>query len=177
LGAATAIGSVNAARNTTAALRALRDAFGVFPTGVAVVTTCSTTGAAVGVTVNSFASLSLDPPLVVWSLNRVSPSLAAFERSSHFAINVLSVDQVDLSRRFGSRTPDKFVGLTLTQGAGGVPLLQGAAAHFECRVEAVHPGGDHVLFVGHVERFAHDSTRAPLLFYAGRYRAPGGEVS
>ena len=168
---------MNAPRNRTTALRALRDAFGVFPTGVAVVTTCSAAGAPVGVTVNSFVSLSLDPPLVVWSLNRTSPSLATFERSSHFAINVLSVDQVHLSRRFGSRTPDKFAGLVFTQGAGGVPLLEGAAAHFECRVKAVHPGGDHALFIGHVEQFAHDSTRAPLLFYAGRYHSPGGEVS
>ena len=168
---------MNTARTRATLLRALRDAFGVFPTGVAVVTTRGAEGAPVGVTVNSFASLSLDPPLVVWSLNRTSPSLATFERSSHFAINVLSIEQAYLSRRFGSRTPDKFGGLVLTQGAGGVPLLQETAAHFECRVVAVHPGGDHELFIGHVENFGHDSTRAPLLFYAGRYHAPGEEVS
>lgn len=161
---------------STTARRALRDAFGVFPTGVAIVTTCDADGAPLGVTVNSFASLSLDPPLVAWSLNRASPSRVAFERNSYFAINVLSIEQVHLSRRFGSRTPDKFSGLVFTRGAGGVPLLEGAAAHFECRVTAAYPGGDHVLFVGHVAGFTHDHSRVPLLFHAGRYHAPGAAL-
>ncbi len=168
---------MSATRTRTVALRALRDAFGVFPTGVAVVTTCGADGTPVGVTVNSFVSLSLDPPLVAWSLNRASPSRAAFERNSNFAINVLSAEQIHLSRRFGSRTPDKFSGLKFDRGAGGAPLLAGSAAHFECRVTAAYPGGDHVLFVGNVERFAHDSSRVPLMFHAGRYHVPGGEIS
>ena len=170
-------GGMSTVGTRTVALRALRDAFGVFPTGVAVVTTCDADGAPIGVTVNSFVSLSLAPPLVAWSLNRTSPSLAAFERSGNFAINVLSAEQIHLSRRFGSRTPDKFRGLQFDRGAGGAPLLAGSAAHFECRVTAVYPGGDHVLFIGNVERFAHDSACVPLMFHAGRYHVPGRELS
>lgn len=160
-----------------AARRALRDALGAFPTGVAVVTARSAEGLPVGVTVNSFASLSLEPPLVLWSLNLKSPSLAIFEQASHFAVNVLSAEQAHLSRRFATPAPDKFDGLEVSEGAGGAPVLAGTAACFECRTEARYPGGDHRLFIGHVEHYSHDKTRAPLLFHRGRYREAGEHLS
>jgi len=155
------------------ASRALRDAFGAFPTGVAIVTTLDGNGAPVGVTVNSFASLSLQPPLVNWSLNARSPSRPAFERARVFAVNVLAHEQVELSRRFGTSVPDKFKGVAMRAGLEGVPVLEGVTASFECRVVACHPGGDHILFIGAVERFAHDAARPPLVFHAGACRAVG----
>ncbi len=153
--------------------REFRNALGMFPTGVAVVTAQGEDGAFVGLTVNSFSSLSLDPPLVLWSLHSRSPSMAAFERASHFAINILSDAQMHISRRFASPVKDKFLKLELVAGLGGAPLIQGCAAHIECSAHAQHLGGDHLLFIGHVERFAYDAAKLPLVFHGGHYRAAG----
>lgn len=152
--------------------RELRTALGAFATGVTIMTTRSPNGAFVGLTVNSFNSLSLDPPLVLWSINDVSVSLAAFEQASHFAVNILCEDQADISRRFASQVPNKFAGLEVLDGAGGIPLIAGCAAHLECRTFSHQRAGDHVLFIGQIERFSHCSKR-PLIYYRGNYFAAG----
>ncbi|MCA1660640.1 MAG: flavin reductase [Novosphingobium sp.] len=145
-----------------------RAALGSFVTGVTIVTASDGAGRDVGVTANSFNSVSLDPPMVLWSLARKSASLPVFAQSSHFAVHILAADQEDLSDRFARSGPDKFAGIALERGAGGAPLLPGAAARFQCRTAFQHDGGDHVIFVGEVETFER-SARAPLAFHGGRY--------
>jgi flavin reductase (DIM6/NTAB) family NADH-FMN oxidoreductase RutF len=154
-------------------VRDFRNALGMFPTGVAVVTTRAPTGAFIGLTINSFSSLSLDPPLVLWSLNARSPSAASFERATHFAVNILCQEQVEASRRFASPVANKFAGLDVDAGIDDVPLIRGAAAHIECRAHAQHAGGDHLLFIGHVERYAYARDKRPLVFHGGRYCLSG----
>lgn len=160
---------------TDSSHRSFRQSLGQFATGVTVVTARGLDGRFVGLTVNSFAAVSLDPPLILWSLTADSKLLPAFESCTHFAVNVLSADQADISRRFAGTRADKFTGLDLRVGAGDTPLINGCCATFECRREAQYPGGDHVIFVGYVERH-HRSKEAlaPLLFYAGHYRQLGG---
>lgn len=151
--------------------RELRDALGCFATGIAVVTACAPGGEFVGLTVNSFSSVSLEPPLVLWSLDRASPSLGAFSAASHYAVNVLAADQMALSQQFATRAADKFAGVDIAAvGAGGAPLLRGCCAWFECVNELRHDGGDHLIFLGRVARFAHEPGRPPLLYHGGRYR-------
>lgn len=150
----------------------LRAALGRFATGVTIITCRGADGAPVGLTANSFASLSLDPPLVLWSLRQASGSLAAFQAAAHFAVNVLAETQVDLSRRFASASTDKFGDGVWAEGHGGAPVLTGCAAVFECRTESCQPVGDHVLFIGRVLRLA-DLAVAPLLFQGGHYRMLG----
>lgn len=145
-----------------------RSALGSFVTGVTIVTACDSEGHDVGVTANSFNSVSLDPPMVLWSLARKSASLATFETATHFAVHILAADQEELSNRFAKSGADKFGGLEIARGAGGAPLLPGAAAQFECRTAFRHDGGDHVIFVGEVEAFSR-SERPPLVFHGGRY--------
>ena len=155
---------------------ALRAALGQYATGVAVVTTLDAEGRPAGLTVNSFASVSLDPPLVLWSLAQTSACMQAFKSCHHFAVNVLAVDQVELSNRFALAGYDKFGGIVWTPGLDGVPLLDGCCARFECRSHARHPGGDHVIFIGRVERFAQEE-RAPLVFHGGRYCQRGDSLN
>jgi flavin reductase (DIM6/NTAB) family NADH-FMN oxidoreductase RutF len=149
--------------------RSLRGALGMFATGVTVITTRKPDGSYVGFTANSFSSVSLEPPLVLWSLSLGAPSLPAFEAGSHFAINVLAEDQQDISQRFAATGTDKFAGLEIVPGAGGAPLLPGCCAWFECAHEANHPGGDHRIFIGRVLAYAREE-RPPLVFQEGRYR-------
>jgi 3-hydroxy-9,10-secoandrosta-1,3,5(10)-triene-9,17-dione monooxygenase reductase component len=139
---------------------------------VTVVTTVAEGGVLVGLTVNSFNALSLDPPLVLWSLGVASTLRKNFEAASYFAVNVLSDGQLALSRRFASRSAHRFAELNLRSGAGGAPLLPDCAAWFECRTVSRERRGDHLLFIGEVERFA-ASTRKPLLFLHGHYAAAG----
>lgn len=150
--------------------RAFRSALGSFATGIAVVSACAPDGSFVGLTVNSFNSVSLDPPLVLWSLDRNSPSLAVFRDAGHYAVNILAADQETVSQRFATRLNDKFGELEVCAGFGGVPLLHGCCAWFECINEAQYAGGDHLILLGRVARFSHDPARAPLLYHAGRYR-------
>lgn len=152
--------------------RMLRNALGRFATGVTIITTVDAAGARVGLTANSFNSLSLDPPLVLWSLRAASPSVAAFSQASHFAVNVLAEAQLDLSRRFASPVDDKFSEGLWAPGAGGVPLLAGCTAVFECERVSQQAAGDHVLFFGRVLALS-ESTLPPLLFQAGHYRMLG----
>lgn len=156
--------------------RGFRDALGCFPTGVTVVTALRASGAFVGVTVSSFNALSLDPPLILWSLSNASPSLEAFVQAQQFAVNILAEGQVEISRRFATAAPDKFARLEVHEGLGGAPLIGGCAAYLECRAYAQHSGGDHVLFIGHVERYACDRMRRPLVFAGGRYVMTGSEI-
>lgn len=148
--------------------REFREALGCFPTGVAVVTASDGVGGFVGVTANSFNSVSLDPPLVLWSLARTARSRDAFVEAGWFAINILSSTQVDLSARFASKGVDKFSGVKVLRGLGGVALLPGCAARFQCRTFAIYEGGDHEIFVGEVLDFDY-SGRPPLVFHRGAY--------
>lgn len=149
--------------------RALRSALGTFPTGVTVITAPATSNGFVGVTANSFNSVSLDPPLVLWSLDRQSLSLGSFRESGFFAVNVLAADQSDLSVRFARRGVDKFDGLDVDIGAGGCPLLHGCVAYFQCITEKIIDGGDHVIFVGRVIEFDYDPEAPALAFHRGEY--------
>lgn len=147
--------------------RAFRRSLGQFPTGVTIVTTMQG-DEPVGIAVNSFAAVSLDPPLVLWSIRRESASADAFLKAGHFAINILGVDQVGACQAFGSGAPDRFDCIRWALGLKGVPLIEGAIAHLQCRLETVHEGGDHLILIGYVEhhaRFAGD----PLLFAQGQY--------
>ena len=149
--------------------RHLRNALGRFVTGVTVITTRTAEGKLEGLTANSFSAVSLDPPLVLWSLSRAAASLPVFSAGSHYAINVLASDQKDLAERFARRIADRFSGVGFDEGSGGAPLLHGAAAKFECFNRSRYEEGDHVIFVGEVERCTHRNGAMPLLFHGGRY--------
>lgn len=148
-----------------------REALGMFATGVTIVTARSAQGSFVGLTANSFNSVSLSPPLVLWSLARSAGSMAAFSTGSHYAINILSADQQGLAKQFSARTADRFSGVQFELGAGGAPLIAGAAATFECFNRSRYEEGDHVIFVGEVERCTHRPGASPLLFHGGKFYA------
>lgn len=148
--------------------RQLRDVLGTFVTGVTVVTTRDAQGQTHGVTANSFSSVSLDPPLVLWSQALSSKSYPAFRDSDHFAINILADDQIGISNHFAKSRDDKFSGIAHTAGIGGAPVLEGAAAHLECVKVAAYPSGDHIVYIGRVEHIGHSSRRA-LAFGGGKY--------
>lgn len=157
-------------------LRSFRDALGHFATGVAIITIKGADGAPIGLTVNSFASVSLDPPLVLWSLDRMSDRFDAFMRAEHYAVNILGDANQALSHRLSRKGEFTLDGEPLRTGAYGVPVLSCAIASFECRIEQRHEGGDHIIFVGRVLDYAHTSHGRPLVYYRGRYRvlADGG---
>ena len=148
--------------------RDFRNALGTFPTGVCVVTTISPEGAPIGLTCNSFSSVSLSPALVLWSLSLRSPNLSNFLQARHFAINVLAAEQREISQRFAQPIANKFDGVKQVDGKLGVPLLAEAAAHLECRNETRYYSGDHVIFIGHVLHYAYRECE-PLVFCRGRY--------
>lgn len=148
--------------------RLFRNALGSFTTGVTIVTTRDESGADVGLTANSFNSVSLDPPMVLWSLGKSSTNLAAFEAAEYFAVHILAADQDRLSIRFAKSGTDKFAAIAVGRGHGGVPLIDGCTARFECRTAFKYEGGDHVIFVGEVIAFDH-SDCPPLVFHGGRY--------
>ena len=149
--------------------RYLRQVLGTCVTGVAVITTRDDDGRPYGLTANPFSSVSLDLPLILWSQSLTAPSYGVFRRAKRFAINILSVTQVEVSRRFLSMGVDKFASTPSRPGLGGVPLIECCAAYPECSHETELPGGDHAIFIGRVERFekAHDAT--PLAFGGGKY--------
>ena len=147
-----------------------RAALAMFATGVTIVTSRDADGRPVGLTANSFNSVSLSPPLVLWSLSLSAGSMPAFERGSHYAINILAADQHALAERFASKTvADRFADLTFREGSGGAPVLEGAAAVFECFNRSRYEEGDHVIFVGEVERCSSRRGATPLIFHGGRY--------
>jgi flavin reductase (DIM6/NTAB) family NADH-FMN oxidoreductase RutF len=154
----------------------LRKLLGTYPTGVAIVTTRASDGRPVGLTINSFASLSLDPPLVLWSLVNRSPSMLAFRECTHFAINVLSGDHESLARRFASAAvPDKFADVAWHTAPEGVPALDEAIATLVCAHDHCRDTGDHLLFVGRVVRTA-SREGAPLVFHSGRFTSLGSTL-
>jgi 3-hydroxy-9,10-secoandrosta-1,3,5(10)-triene-9,17-dione monooxygenase reductase component len=148
--------------------RAFRSALGQFATGVTIVTARGSCGERVGATVSSFNSVSLNPPMVLWSLDKRAYSRGAFESSTHFAVHVLALGQKELAHRFARRGADKFEGLPCGDGLGDVPLLMECAACFECETRHRYDGGDHVIFVGEVKRFKH-MTGSPLVFHGGAF--------
>lgn len=150
--------------------RTFRNALGCFATGVAVVTAQREENSPIGLTINSFSSVSLNPPLVLWSLDVNSPNLENFQRATHYAINILSLEQEPLSNHFATSKQDKFSSIEWAPGLGKAPLLPNCHAHFEVRNEYHYPGGDHLIFIGHVERFSIHPDVPPLLFYKGCYR-------
>lgn len=145
-----------------------RKALGSFTTGVTVVTTKAEDGTDIGLTANSFNSVSLDPPMVLWSLGKTSGSLSAFENAEHFAVHILAEDQQSLSGQFATKGIDKFAGVDLERGPSDIPLLKKNAARFICKSEFKYEGGDHIIFVGRVVEFD-QSDVAPLLFHSGQY--------
>ena len=149
--------------------REFRSALGAFATGVTIVTARTPAGELVGFTANSFNSVSLDPPLVLWSLSRQARSMAALSKGSHYAINVLSADQRPLAELFASKGVDRWAGVDFVDGVAGAPLLAGATASFECFNRSRYDEGDHVIFVGEVERCTHRAGAAPLLYHGGKY--------
>jgi 4-hydroxyphenylacetate 3-hydroxylase, reductase component len=151
----------------TADLRAFRNGLGQYATGVTVVTARHENQQA-GLTANSFSSLSLNPPLVLWSIGRSSRSLPIFEAAEYFAVNILSSDQIDISQKFSSAVEDKFAGVTWKPGSFGSPILDGTVSLFECKRQVVHNGGDHLIIVGSVER-CRVNRGSPLIFVQGRY--------
>jgi len=148
--------------------REFRATLGTFTTGVTIITARGADGMPVGVTANSFNSVSLDPPMVLWSLAKGARSFAAFDEAGHFAVHILSAQQEELSNRFAKSGTDKFSGLPCEDGIGGVPLLAGCTARLQCRTSFKYEGGDHLIFVGEVVDFDRSSL-PPLVFQAGKY--------
>ncbi len=148
--------------------RDFRTALGSFATGVTIVTALAPAGRYAGLTCNSFAAVSLNPALVLWSLRVHSPSMPVFQEASHFAVNVLGQSQSALAAHFGRPADDKFMGLEWEPGLGGAPILAGCVAHFQCRNSQRYYGGDHVIFLGAVEAYAHTRDE-PLLFSRGEF--------
>ncbi len=155
---------------------AFREAMGRFATGVTVVTTRDSAGGNCGVTVNSFASVSLDPPLVLFCLDRAAMSFDIFGGAARFAINFLAADQQTLSVRFSTPTADKWNGVDYDLWPSEVPVLKGCLANLGCLKEAVHEGGDHVIIVGRVETLQTDSEKSPLVYYQSGYRQIGQSI-
>jgi flavin reductase (DIM6/NTAB) family NADH-FMN oxidoreductase RutF len=148
-----------------------RRALGCFPTGVAIITTTSASGAPIGLTCNSFSSVSLDPPLVLWSLRQTSRMYAAFHCANTFAINVLAKDQQALAARFASSIENRFDAIAYSQGELMVPIVEACIARFECSMFARHEAGDHAVFIGQVHSFDSLPTQEPLVFHDGAYKA------
>jgi flavin reductase (DIM6/NTAB) family NADH-FMN oxidoreductase RutF len=148
--------------------RELRNVFGAFATGVTIITTIDATGKPFGLTANSYTSLSLDPPLVLVCVDKKVDCYACFDQSKVFVVNILSEGQDQLSTRFATKGIEKFEGVAVRQGSLGVPLLEGALAHIECKVASAYEGGDHTIYVGEVQTASVSDTR-PLLFFKGKY--------
>lgn len=146
-----------------------RTALGMFATGVTIVTARAPDGTLVGLTANSFNSVSLNPPLVLWSLSQAASSMAAFRTGSHYAINILGASQQALAQRFASRHADRFADVAFVEGASGAPLLSDTVASFECFNRSRYVEGDHVIFVGEVERCSYQTGQSPLLYHGGKF--------
>jgi flavin reductase (DIM6/NTAB) family NADH-FMN oxidoreductase RutF len=157
--------------------RAFRRALGQFATGVAVITAQAADASAIGLTMSSFNSVSVDPPLILFSIDRKSFSLSAMTEAKGYAVNILGRDQEHLSNQFARALGDKWAAVEHTLGHMSAPLIAGALAHFECVPYAQYDGGDHVIFVGRVVRFSAHPAKAPLIFFRGAYRSLAGTES
>ncbi|MCC2601025.1 flavin reductase [Sphingopyxis yananensis] len=150
--------------------RTLRDAMGLFATGVTIVTAVGDNGDAIGMTANSFTSVSLDPPLLLVCIAKSAGSAPHLQSTTKFGVNVLQIGQQPASNRFASKVEDRFAGIDWTMGETGVPLLDGSLVSFECERQTLHDAGDHFILVGHVMRAQFEPHRDPLLFFRGKYR-------
>jgi len=150
-------------------VRKFRNALGCFTTGVAVVTTREAGKDPIGITVNSFSSVSLDPPLVLWCLDKKSDTLDIFERATHFTVNVLREEHTEVSSRLAMKGDHSLEGIEVLEGSSGIPALKEALAHFECEIDARHDAGDHVIMVGRVLKFDYVDDGRPLLYHRGGY--------
>ena len=148
--------------------RDFRNALGTFATGVTIVTAMAPDGKPYGVTCNSFASVSLNPPLVLYSLGMFSQGLTIFQNASHFTVNVLGASQQALASQFAKSSGDKFAGVSWTPGLGNAPVLADGVANFQCRAASRYYGGDHIIFLGAVEAYAYNR-QEPLLFAHGGF--------
>jgi flavin reductase (DIM6/NTAB) family NADH-FMN oxidoreductase RutF len=148
--------------------RDFRNALGTYATGVTIITAMTADGKPYGLTCNSFASVSLNPPLVLWSLGMFSQGLSIFQNASHFTINVLGASQQELANKFAKSSNDKFADVAWTPGLGKAPILANCVASFQCRAANRYYGGDHIIFLGAVEAYAYNRTE-PLLFARGGY--------
>lgn len=157
------------ARTPSFSQHEFRASLAMFATGVTIVTARTPAGDLLGLTASSFNSVSLEPPLVLWSLSQAASSMAALTEGSHYAINILAADQKHLAERFAGKREERWKGVTFTESAGGLPVLQGAAAIFECFNRSRYEEGDHVIFVGEVERCVHRAGASPLLFHGGKF--------
>jgi flavin reductase (DIM6/NTAB) family NADH-FMN oxidoreductase RutF len=148
--------------------RDFRNALGAYATGVTIITAAAPDGKPYGLTCNSFASVSLNPPLVLWSLVVFSQSMSVFQNASHFAVNVLGASQQALANKFAKSSDDKFAGVEWRPGLGNAPILADSVANFQCRAANRYYGGDHVIFLGAVEAYSYNR-QEPLLFARGSY--------
>lgn len=148
--------------------REFRNALGAFSTGVTIITALDQQGEKVGMTVNSFSSVSLEPALILWSIDRSASCFSEFIAANHYAVHVLSAEQKDLSNLFASRDSDQFAELACDKGIADLPLLPDYSACFQCAAELQYDGGDHIILVGRVLAFC-DRGTAPLLYYRGGY--------
>ncbi len=152
--------------------KAFRQCLGKFATGVTVVTCTDAGGDPCGITANSFSSVSLDPPLILWNIAKVSNSLEAYKQAEYFAINVLAADHEPVSAHFARSDHTVFDNVEHVVSAHGSPLLPDTLAQFECRTQEIHDCGDHFIIIGEVVEFR-SSDREPLLFFSGKYRQLG----
>lgn len=148
--------------------RDFRDSLGLFATGICIAT-ASHGDERVGITINSFASVSMDPPLVLFSVSRALRSFPVFQRADGFAINVLAKDQKDLSTRFSRPGEDKWAGVDAVGGAHGGIVIRPSLATFDCKLHRVHDGGDHLIFVGEVMALESEAVREPLIYFRSNY--------
>jgi flavin reductase (DIM6/NTAB) family NADH-FMN oxidoreductase RutF len=156
--------------------RDFRNALGTFATGVTIITAMTDDGKPYGLTCNSFASVSINPPLVLWSLGMYSQGLPVFQDTSHFAVNVLGVSQAALASKFAKTGVDRFAGVDWKPGLGKAPLIADSVAYFQCRAANRYYGGDHVIFLGAVEAYTYNK-KEPLLFVGGGFgRFVSGDV-
>lgn len=151
--------------------REFRDALGNFATGIAIVSARDAQGALAGLTINSFSSVSLHPPLVLWSLACTSSAMQTMQQATHYAISVLGTHQQGLAERFATKGIDRWAGVAHTLGVHNTPLLADATATFECFNRRQYTEGDHVIFIAEVERCSHVPNAAPLLYHGGQFRA------
>jgi flavin reductase (DIM6/NTAB) family NADH-FMN oxidoreductase RutF len=150
-------------------IRAFRTALGSFPTGVAVITTSASTELHMGITVNSFTSVSLDPPLVLWCLDKKSDRYHAFTKAKCYTVSILGTDHQEVSSRLAKQGNHSLEGIGLNRTDLGPPALADALAVFECEAEAVHDAGDHAILIGRVLRFSRHTHGEPLVFFRGKY--------
>jgi flavin reductase (DIM6/NTAB) family NADH-FMN oxidoreductase RutF len=157
--------------------RAFRNALGQFPTGIVVVTAPAAGRDPLAMTVSSFNAVSLDPPLVLFSIGRNAPSLSLLLEAPRFAISVLRADQADVSSRFAFGRGEKWAGFQPAVGETGCPVIRPSLATFECSPFATHEGGDHLIIVGRVDHFDMAAEGAPLVFFRGGYHAIGSSAA